>query len=212
MTALGLFVDLRRLDSSGRSAAAHVSRTLELLTGAESLGCEAVWLTEHHGFSDGYLSQPLVLAAALAARTQGMRLGTAVVLAALRHPRHLAEEAAMVDLIAGGRLKLGLGAGYAQSEYDAFDVDMTRRFDRTDRVALEVKRCLPSGEITPGAAQQPLPMWLGYQGPKGAARAGRAGMGLLRPRPFARRPYRAGLAEVAATVCCPHGWSGRIVV
>jgi alkanesulfonate monooxygenase SsuD/methylene tetrahydromethanopterin reductase-like flavin-dependent oxidoreductase (luciferase family) len=195
VTALGLFVDLRRLDSSGRSAAAHVSRTLELLTGAESLGCRAVWFTEHHGFSDGYLSQPFVLAAALAARTQSMRLGTAVVLAALRHPRHLAEEAAMVDLIAGGRLELGLGAGYAQSEYDAFGVDMARRFDQTDRAALEVKRLLASGEITPGPAQQPLPMWLGYQGPKGAARAGRAGMGLLSLDRSLVEPYRAGLAE-----------------
>ena len=195
MTALGLFVDLRRLDSSGRSPAAHVSRTLELLTGAESLGCEAAWFTEHHGFSDGYLSQPFVLAAALAARTQRMRLGTAVVLAALRHPRHLAEEAAMLDLIAGGRLELGLGAGYAQSEYDAFDVDMARRFDRTDRVALEVQRLLAGGEITPGPAQQPLPMWLGYQGPKGAARAGRAGMGLLSLDRSLVDPYRAGLVE-----------------
>jgi alkanesulfonate monooxygenase SsuD/methylene tetrahydromethanopterin reductase-like flavin-dependent oxidoreductase (luciferase family) len=195
VTALGLFVDLRRLDSSGRSPAAHVSRTLELLVGAESLGCEAVWLTEHHGFSDGYLSQPLVLAAALAARTQRMRLGTAVVLAALRHPRHLAEEAAMVDLIAGGRLELGLGAGYAQAEYDAFGVDMARRFDQTDRVALEVRRLLASGEITPGPAQQPLPIWLGYQGPKGAARAGRAGMGLLSLDRSLVEPYRAGLAE-----------------
>ena len=138
MTALGLFVDLRRLDSSGRSAAAHVGRTLELLTGAESLGCEAVWFTEHHGFSDGYLSQPLVLAAAWPRGPGACGSGRPSSLPALRHPRHLAEEAAMVDLISEGRLELGLGAGYAQSEYDAFGVDMARRFDQTDRVALEV--------------------------------------------------------------------------
>ena len=195
MTALGLFVDLRRLESSGRSAAAHVSHTLELLTGAEALGCEAVWLTEHHLFADGYLPQPLVFAAAVAARTRRMRIGTAVILAALRHPRHLAEEAALVDLISQGRLELGLGAGYAQSEYDAFGVDMARRFDRTDRVALEVRRLLASGEVTPEPVQQPLPMWLGYQGPKGAARAGRAGMGLLSLDRSLVEPYRAGLVE-----------------
>ena len=198
MTALGLFVDLRHLESSGRSPAAHVSRTLELITGAEGLGCEAVWLTEHHGFADGYLSQPLVFGAAVAARTQRMRLGTAVVLAGLRHPRHLAEEAAMLDLVSGGRLELGLGAGYAQSEYDAFGVDMARRFDRTDATALEVRRLLASGEITPGPAQGALPMWLGYQGPKGAARAGRAGMGLLSLDRSLVEPYRAGLAEGGA--------------
>jgi alkanesulfonate monooxygenase SsuD/methylene tetrahydromethanopterin reductase-like flavin-dependent oxidoreductase (luciferase family) len=195
VTALGLFVDLRRLEDSGRSPASHVSRTLELLTGAESQGLGAVWLTEHHSFSDGYLAQPLVLAAAVAARTTRVKLGTAVVLAGLRHPRHLAEEAAMVDLISDGRFELGLGAGYAQSEYDAFGVDMGRRFDRTDAVALEVRRLLDSGEITPGPVQQPLPIWLGYQGPKGAARAGRAGMGLLSLDRSLVEPYRAGLEE-----------------
>jgi alkanesulfonate monooxygenase SsuD/methylene tetrahydromethanopterin reductase-like flavin-dependent oxidoreductase (luciferase family) len=193
MTALGLFVDARRLDGSHRSPAAHLGHTLELLVGAESLGCEATWFTEHHGFSDGYLPQPLVLAAAVAARTTRMRLGTAVLLAGLRHARHIAEEAALVDLISNGRLELGFGAGYAQSEYDAFDVDMARRFDRTDATALEVRRLLDSGEVTPGSVQQPLPLWLGYQGPKGATRAGRCGMGLLSLDSALVEPYRAGL-------------------
>ena len=196
MTALGVFVDARRLESSDRSPASHLSRTLELLSGAENLGCEAVWFTEHHGFTDGYLPQPLVLAAALAARTTRVRLGTAVLLAALRHPRHIAEEAALVDLISGGRLELGLGAGYAQSEYDAFGVDMARRFDRTDATALEIRRLLDSGEVTPGPVQQPFPLWLGYQGPKGAARAGRSGMGLLSLDRALVEPYRDGLEAI----------------
>ncbi|MBL7627328.1 LLM class flavin-dependent oxidoreductase [Frankia nepalensis] len=194
MTTFGLFVDFRRLDSSGRSAAAHGARTLELLAGAEALGCDAAWFTEHHGFADGYLPQPLVLAAAVAARTTNLRLGTAVVLAPLRHPRHIAEEAALVDVISSGRVELGLGAGYAQAEYDAFDVDMARRFDRTDSVALEVRRLLGSGDVTPGPVQRPLPLWLGYQGPKGAHRAGRAGMGLLSLDRALFEPYRQGLA------------------
>lgn len=201
MTALGVFVDLRRLSTSIRSAASHVSHTLDLLAGAETLGCEAVWFTEHHSFQDGYLPQPLVLASALAARTKTMRLGTAVLLAGLRHARHIAEEAALVDLISGGRLELGLGAGYAQDEYDAFGVDMAYRFDRTDATTLEVQRLLASGEVTPGPVQRPLPLWLGYQGPKGAARAGRAGLGLLSLDRALVEPYRAGLDEHGA------GWS-----
>jgi alkanesulfonate monooxygenase SsuD/methylene tetrahydromethanopterin reductase-like flavin-dependent oxidoreductase (luciferase family) len=195
VTALGLFVDLRRLDSSTGSPASHVSRTLNLLAGAEGLGCDAVWFTEHHGFPDGYLPQPLVMAAALASRTRQMRLGTAVLLASLRHARHIAEEAALVDLISGGRLELGLGAGYSQEAYDAFDVDMTRRFDRTDATVLEVRRLLGSEGVTPGPLQQPLPLWLGYQGPKGAARAGRCGLGLLSLDRGLLEPYQAGLME-----------------
>jgi alkanesulfonate monooxygenase SsuD/methylene tetrahydromethanopterin reductase-like flavin-dependent oxidoreductase (luciferase family) len=72
---------------------------------------------------------------------------------------------------------------------------MARRFDRTDAAAQEVERLLVSGEVTPGPVQQPLPIWLGYQGPKGAARAGRAGLGLLSLDHTLVEPYRAGLEE-----------------
>jgi alkanesulfonate monooxygenase SsuD/methylene tetrahydromethanopterin reductase-like flavin-dependent oxidoreductase (luciferase family) len=195
LKSLGLFVDLRRLPDSRRSEPDHVARTLDLLAGAEGQGCEGVWLTEHHGFTDGYLAQPFVLAAAVAARTRKVRLGTAVLLGNLRHPRHIAEEAAMVDLVSAGRFDLGLGAGYAQREYDAFGVDMARRFDRNDATALEVQRLLASGEVTPGPVQDPLPIWLGYQGPKGAHRAGRAGLGLLSLDRSLLEPYVEGLQE-----------------
>ena len=191
--SLGLFVDLRRLPDSRRSAPDHVARTLDVLTGAETQGCEGVWLTEHHLFEDGYLSQPFVLAAAVAARTRTVRLGTGVLLGNLRHPRHIAEEAAMVDLVSGGRFELGLGAGYAQSEYDAFGVEMTRRWDRNDATAIEVQRLLASGTVTPGPVQDPLPIWMGYQGPKGAQRAGRAGLGLLSLDRSLLEPYVEGL-------------------
>jgi alkanesulfonate monooxygenase SsuD/methylene tetrahydromethanopterin reductase-like flavin-dependent oxidoreductase (luciferase family) len=122
-------------------------------------------------------------------------LGTAVLLGNLRHPRHIAEEAAMVDLVSGGRFDLGLGAGYAQREYDAFGVDMARRFDRNDTTALEVQRLLASGEVTPGPVQDLLPIWMGYQGPKGARRAGRAGLGLLSLDRALFEPYVEGLSE-----------------
>ena len=194
MTRFGLFVDLRQLDRD-RSFAEHTARVIDLAAGAEELGAESVWFTEHHGFADGYLPQPLVLAAAVAARTSQVRLGTAVVLAPLRHPRHLAEEAALVDQISGGRLELGLGAGYAPAEYEAFGVDMRGRFGKTDAAAAEVARLLASGSVTPGPAQDPLPLWMGYQGPQGAGRAGRLGLGLLSVDRRLLGPYRAGLVE-----------------
>jgi alkanesulfonate monooxygenase SsuD/methylene tetrahydromethanopterin reductase-like flavin-dependent oxidoreductase (luciferase family) len=193
VTALGLFVDLRHLGTAGRSTTDHMARTIELVAGAEGLGAGSVWFTEHHGFADGYLPQPLVLAAAVAARTSRVRLGTAVVLAPLRHPRHLAEEAALVDQISGGRLQLGLGAGYAPAEYAMFGLDMGGRFGRTDATAAEVVRLLASGTVTPAPAQDPLPVWLGYQGPQGARRAGQLGVGLLSVDRALLEPYQAGL-------------------
>src|SRR5262249_60257938 len=62
--------------------------TIDLVVDAERRGAHAVWLTEHHGFEDGYLSQPLALGAALAVRTKSMRIGTAGLAAPLRPPRH----------------------------------------------------------------------------------------------------------------------------
>lgn len=193
--AVGLFVDLRQIDASRGSFADHTARVIERICEAERLGAEAVWFTEHHGFADGYLPQPLVLAAAVAAKTRRVRLGTAVVLAPLRHARHIAEEAALVDLISGGRLELGLGAGYAPAEYAMFGREMTGRYGVTDAKTAEVIRLLASGEVTPRPAQQPLPIWLGYQGPQGAKRAGRLGVGLLSLDRALLDPYRTGLVE-----------------
>src|SRR5690625_3908259 len=101
---LGVFLDLRNPPAWRRSWADHYAQTVERVVECERLGAGAVWATEHHFFDDGYLPQPLVLLAGLATRTERMRLGTAIVLAALRHPQHLAEEAALVDLLSGGRL------------------------------------------------------------------------------------------------------------
>ena len=162
---------------------------------AERLGAGAAWFTEHHGFPDGYLPQPLVLAAATAARTSRLRVGTAVLLAPLRHPRHIAEEAALVDLVSGGRLELGIGAGYAAGEFEAFGADLGGRFRATEGAATEIARLLAAGEVSPAPVQDPLPLWLGYRGPRGARRAGRLGAGLLSLDRRLLAPYRAGLAE-----------------
>ncbi|MDT5028234.1 MAG: hypothetical protein QOE61_4660 [Micromonosporaceae bacterium] len=110
---LGVLLDLRNPDQWQRPWVEHYQRTLERVERIEAWGAGSVWLTEHHFFPDGYLPQPLVFAAAIAARTTRIRIGTAVVVAALRHPTHLAEEAAVVDILSGGRLELGLGAGWS---------------------------------------------------------------------------------------------------
>jgi alkanesulfonate monooxygenase SsuD/methylene tetrahydromethanopterin reductase-like flavin-dependent oxidoreductase (luciferase family) len=192
---LGIFMDLRNPHLQRRDWADHYRQAVELVVGAEQAGIDAVWMSEHHLFEDGYLPQPLTFAAGLATRTSRMRIGTAVTIAPLRHPRHLAEEAAVVDLLSGGRLELGVGAGYVQVEYDAFGVDIDRRYGSTDGVVREVQRLLAEGLVTPAPLQDPLPIWLGYQGPKGARRAGRLGVGLLSLSRDSLAPYREGLAE-----------------
>src|SRR5689334_1623234 len=191
---LGVYVDLRNPAPWRRPWAQHVAATLARVAEAERLGAGSVWLSEHHGFDDGYLSQPLAFAAAIAARTERVRIGTAVVLAPLRHPRHIAEEAALVDVRSNGRLELGLGAGYSVPEFDAFGVEARERYRLTDGALVAVRDLLADG-VTPPPVQQPFPLWLGYQGPRGARRAGRLGVGLLSADRTLVDPYREGLRE-----------------
>lgn len=192
---LGLFFDIRNPEPWARPWPDVYARTLEVVAEAERLGAAAVWFTEHHLFDDGYLPQPLTFLAAVAARTSRISLGTAVLLAALRPAPLVAEEVALVDQISGGRVILGIGAGYSPREYALYGKDLSKRYGLTDAAVREIRRLLDDGIVTPPAAQNPFPIWLGYQGPQGAARAGRLGVGLLSLDRSLLEPYRAGLVE-----------------
>ena len=176
---LGIYLDMRNPPGWPVPWADLYRDTIDLVVDAERRGADAVWLTEHHGFEDGYLSQPLALAAALAVRTRSMRIGTAVLLAPLRHPLHVAEQAALVDVLSAGRLELGLGAGYVRSEFDAFEADEARRYHTTEACVRRLRALFAGGGLRPPPVQADLPIWLGYQGPRGARRAGALGVGLL---------------------------------
>ena len=192
---LGLFFDLRNPEPWARPWPDVFARNLDLVERAEQGGLGSVWFTEHHLFSDGYLPQPLTFLAAVAARTRTITIGTAVLLAALRPAPLVAEEAAVVDQISGGRLQLGIGAGYSPREYELYDKDLSKRYGLTDAAVAEIRRLLDDGVVTPPPAQRPFPIWLGYQGPQGARRAGRLGVGLLSLDRRLLEPYREGLVE-----------------
>jgi alkanesulfonate monooxygenase SsuD/methylene tetrahydromethanopterin reductase-like flavin-dependent oxidoreductase (luciferase family) len=192
---VGVYSDLRNPPAWRRPWAEHYARTLDRIAGAERLGIDSAWVTEHHFFEDGYLPQPLTLAAAIAARTSRIRIGTAVMLAPLRPPLQIAEEAAIVDLVSGGRLELGLGAGYRVPEFAAFGADPSRRFALLRAAVREVRRLWEEGVCTPPPLQRPVPIWLGVMTPRGARVAGRLGTGLLWLDERLLEPYREGLAE-----------------
>jgi alkanesulfonate monooxygenase SsuD/methylene tetrahydromethanopterin reductase-like flavin-dependent oxidoreductase (luciferase family) len=191
----GLFLDLRNPAPWGRPWPEHLGAALDLAAEAERLGADSLWFTEHHLFEDGHLAQPLSWLAAVAARTSTVRLGTGIVVAPFQVPRHLAEQAALVDALSGGRLELGLGPGYARTEFEAFGGDRERRFGETERTLLEVRSLLESGSLGPEPVQRPVPLWLGYQGPRNAARAGRLGVGILTLNRRSHASYVAGLEE-----------------
>lgn len=176
---LGLYFDFRNPEPWRRDPTAYYGWHLELISEADRRGLGSVWVGEHHFVDDDHMPVPLTALAAIAARTRRVRLGTAVVVAPLQHPMAIAEQAAVVDVISGGRLELGLGAGYVAPEFEAFGAVLGDRYRATDHALAEIGRIFAAGRCRPAPVQQPPPLWAGYLGPRGAARAGRLGVGLL---------------------------------
>src|SRR5712691_5253512 len=121
--------------------------TIRQCVDAEAAGFESIWLGEHH--NNPVLSPaPLLRLAAIAARTRSVRLGTGVLLLPLYHPLAMAEEAATVDVISGGRLILGLGVGYAPEEFAAFGVPLKERGSRMDEAVALIHRLWSEEKVT----------------------------------------------------------------
>jgi alkanesulfonate monooxygenase SsuD/methylene tetrahydromethanopterin reductase-like flavin-dependent oxidoreductase (luciferase family) len=192
---VGVWFDLRNPPRWRRPPAELYAATLEQCEEAEALGLHSIWVSEHHGFEDDYLPQPLTFAAAIAARTKRVRIGTAALLAPLYLHAALAEQTALVDIISGGRLDLGLGAGYRAPEFALFGRDMKGRFAALDACPDRLRELWGSGAVTPVPIQEPLPIWIGLQTPKGARRVGLAGERFLSGNPTLWPAYRDALAE-----------------
>jgi alkanesulfonate monooxygenase SsuD/methylene tetrahydromethanopterin reductase-like flavin-dependent oxidoreductase (luciferase family) len=126
-------ITCQRPPDDPRSDADIYREVVDRCVAAEQAGFDSVWVSEHHFVDDGYMPSLLVLAAAIARATQRVEIGTGVLLAPLHDPLRVAEDAATVDLISGGRLILGLGAGWRAEEFDVFGVPQSERPRRMRR-------------------------------------------------------------------------------
>lgn len=98
------------------------SEVLEEIDFGEKLGFDSVWLPEHHSSVYGTLGNPMTFAAAVSQRTKRMLIDTVVMVPPFQHPLRLAEDAALVDALSGGRLLLGIGRGYQAPEFEVFGI------------------------------------------------------------------------------------------
>ena len=121
------------------------AETLDFIAWSERAGFEGAWVPEHHGAEDGYAPSPLVMLAAIAARTNTIKLGSAIALAPLYHPVRFAEECAVLDILSNGRLEMAVAIGYRRCEAEAYGVDFSARGRRTDEF-LEIVTRLWAGE------------------------------------------------------------------
>ena len=162
---------------------------LEMAEWAETRGCMAVQVSEHHASPDGYLPVPFVLAAGIAARTKTLPIQVAAVLVPLHDPLELAEQMAVLDILSGGRISHVCAVGYREEEYAMFGRDMKGRGKRME-VCLEVLRQAFSGQpfeyegrqvqVTPAPMTPGGPLLLMGGGSKIAVRrAARFGMGMI---------------------------------
>src|SRR6476660_5784019 len=107
---------------------------LEQATLAEEVGFDGVWLTEHNFTGESVYADPIPFAAALAMRTQRIRIGFAVIQMALRHPVRLATQLSLLDNLTGGRLDIGVGRGTIFNEYEFVGYGL-RSHDARERMA-----------------------------------------------------------------------------
>lgn len=112
---------------------------------AEALGYEAYFVAEHHFHEYGAVPNPAVLLATMAQRTRWLRLGTAISVLTFHNPLMVAETYAMLDVLSGGRLVLGVGSGYLKHEFEGFRIDPAEKRERFDE-ALEVLHKALTGE------------------------------------------------------------------
>jgi alkanesulfonate monooxygenase SsuD/methylene tetrahydromethanopterin reductase-like flavin-dependent oxidoreductase (luciferase family) len=162
---------------------------------AEALGYHSTFLVEHHFTGFGQVSASLALLTWVAAKTRTLRLGTAVLVLPWHNPVLLAEQAATIDLLSGGRLDFGVGKGYRHNEFAGFCVPMAEadaRFNESLDVIVKSwtskQRFSHHGTywnfediiVEPPTAQKPHPpMWMGAGSPDSIRQVAERGYNLL---------------------------------
>ncbi|NIP31248.1 MAG: LLM class flavin-dependent oxidoreductase [Candidatus Dadabacteria bacterium] len=190
---VGLFSMQTHKDLPGINHEKLYSNTLDNVKLAEDVGFYSAWLSEHHFLEDGYCSSPLTMAAAMAARTGRIRIGTGALILTLHNPVRIAEDAATVDLISKGRFDLGIAIGYRKEEFDGFNLEIKQRPSlmeegieilekswKDEPFSYKGKRFnFENIDVTPKPTQAQIPIYIGAFEEPAIRRAGRLGYPLL---------------------------------
>jgi alkanesulfonate monooxygenase SsuD/methylene tetrahydromethanopterin reductase-like flavin-dependent oxidoreductase (luciferase family) len=155
----------------GHRHADIIHRELEQIVWSEELGFDGIWLTEHHFIDYGLSVDPASLAAAAASRTRRIRIGLAAAILPFHDPIRLAEQMALVDILANGRLDVGVGRGNRPAEFRGYRVPQQESRERFDEAVTIMTRAwtqerfsfdgrffqVPEVRVIPKPLQQPHP-------------------------------------------------------
>ena len=114
---------------------------------AADLGFDCLWSAEHHFNDYSFVPDNIQLMTYLTAKCPNIDVGTAAVILPWHDPLRVAENAAVLDMLCGGRLRLGMGRGLARREFDAFRVSMDESRGRFDEAAPMIVKALKTGFI-----------------------------------------------------------------
>ncbi len=187
---LGIFLLATR--APGQDDHAALSRTVEAAVAAERAGFDDVWLAEHHFMSYGVVPSATLLAGHLLGVTERIHVGTAVSVLSTRHPVALAEEAAMLALLSGGRFRLGVGRGGPWQDLEVFgtglpryehgfaeSLDLLLTWLRSDRVSWEGEHFRFREVPVVPRALAPPPVTVACTSPESEALAAERGLPML---------------------------------
>ncbi len=179
---------------------------LEQIRTAEAVGFDSAWVAQHHFHeAEGGLPSPFVLLSHAAAQTSRIVLGTSIVTLPLEAPLRVAEDAAVLALLSGGRFELGVGSGGTPSSFPPFGHDPKDRPAIFARHLEQLTAALrgdvltsDGGTLYPAAPQLLDTIWQATFSAEGAARIGAAGYGLMLSKTQAHTAG-SGFAAIADT-------------
>jgi alkanesulfonate monooxygenase SsuD/methylene tetrahydromethanopterin reductase-like flavin-dependent oxidoreductase (luciferase family) len=194
----GAAFDFRIFDPAKHSPAKTYRFGVERAVLAEELGFDYFVMGEHHFSDDGMCPSPFLVFSAVAARTTKLRFATYVFLLPLHHPLRVAEDMAVLDALSGGRVELGVGAGYRLEEFAGLGVDRRTRGVRMEEgIQILLDAWNESGVSSAGRAfsfdevavtpQPPVPprLWCSARNEVSARRAARFRLPLMiAPAPY----------------------------
>jgi alkanesulfonate monooxygenase SsuD/methylene tetrahydromethanopterin reductase-like flavin-dependent oxidoreductase (luciferase family) len=121
--------------------------SIQQVVHAETVGLDSVWISEHHFHEANFVGSVAPYAAAMVQATQRIKVGLGLALAPLHDPIKMAEDAAFLDVLSGGRFELGLGIGYRDVEYAGFGGHRRERVGRTVELIELCKQAWGPGEV-----------------------------------------------------------------